>query len=131
MPSILSNFEDNFKRPTHTELLNRDFVKVPWGSPDGRYKNGKLKWNKEKMCYELTISESIYLGQLVYFPEGFNSMVLPNGRYILKEPENKGYLSIDSADNWHKVVEINNLGDLDLCIEVLKKELKKKARKLY
>jgi hypothetical protein len=63
------------------------------------YKNGKLKWNKEKMCYELTISESIYLGQLIYFPKGFNSMVLPNGRDILKEPENKGYLSIDSADN--------------------------------
>ena len=40
--SILS-IEDQFKKPTHKWLIKQGFNKVPWGTPDGRFKNGIKK----------------------------------------------------------------------------------------
>lgn len=131
--SILS-ISDQFKKPTHKWLIANGFDKIPWGTPDGRFKNGKLKWPKYKYCYELyvEVEDCVYNGFLVYFPDGFNSYVLPDGINFLKEPANKAYISLNSTyDRWYQIIDVNDTSDIELAKLELIKELKKRDKRLW
>lgn len=126
--SILS-IADDFKKPTHKWLIEHGFDKVPWGTPDGRFKNGSLQWNKEKYCYELyvEVSDSVYTGVLMYFPDGFNSYVVPNGINPLKDPANKAYIFLNSNyDKWYQIIDVNDISDIELAKLELIKEIKRR-----
>ena len=122
-----------FQKITHINLLQAGFTKIPWGAPDGRYKNGNAKWNKEHTCYEYYYEDrdhyGLYVGLIYYYPKGFDGYVAPfqgnfknNGNP--KHPAGYAYICVDnSSDDWEKIIKIDYLEDIDLAKAVLEKRI--------
>ena len=120
-----------FQKITHTSLLQAGFTKIPWGTPDSRYKNGNAKWNKEHVCYEYyyedTKSYGLYVGLIYYYPEYFDGYVVPfQGNWKdPKHPAGYAYICVDNDNgDWEQIIKIDYVEDLDLAKTVLMNRIK-------
>ena len=120
-----------FKKVTHTTLKDNGFNKIPWGSPDGRFKNGNPKWNKEHTCYEYYYEDrdhyGLYVGLIYYYPEHFTGYVTPfQGNWKdPKEPAGYAYIVVDNDNSdWEKIIKIDYVEDLELAKTMLKNRIK-------
>ena len=120
-----------FKKITHTTLKENGFNKIPWGSPDSRFKNGNPKWNKEHTCYEYfyedTKSYGLYVGLIYYYPKYFTGYVTPfqGNSKDPKEPAGYAYVCVDNdSSDWEKIIKIDYVEDLNLAKTVLMNRIK-------
>ena len=120
-----------FKKVTHTILKENCFTKIGWGSPDGHFKNGNARWNKEHTCYEYYYEDrdhyGLYVGLIYYYPEYFTGYVTPfQGNWKdPKEPAGYAYICVDNDNSdWEKIIKIDYVEDLDLAKAVLKNRIK-------
>ena len=68
----------------------------------------------------------------MYFPKGFNSYVVPNGITPLKEPANKAYIFLNLPyDKWYQIIDVNDIGDLEIAKLELIKEIKKRDKNFW
>lgn len=130
MASILSDINTRFKKPTHKWLINNGFIKIAWGSPKGRFKNGNPKWENDQKCYEYIYEDdcSHWVGVIYYYPESFKGYVKPfQGNWKdPKDPAGFAYITIDNRDDrWESIVPIKDLDDINLSIAIMKKRIKK------
>jgi hypothetical protein len=133
--SILKKTKDRFKKLTHTAAIELGMTKIPWGSPNGRYKNGNLKWPKEQMCYEYFYEDQgygYYIGIIYYFPPKFNGYVVPfQGNWKNpRHPAGHFYIYIDNdVEDWFEIMPANTTYSVDTAKDVLMKRIKKLNRR--
>ena len=130
-----------FKKITHTTLKENNFTKIPWGSPDGRFKNGNPKWKKEHTCYEYYYEDrenyGLYVGLIYYYPEYFKGYVTPfQGNWKNndnpKHPAGYAYICVDNDNSdWEKIIKIECVEDLNLAKVVLINRIKYLNKKYF
>lgn len=135
MSSLLTSKKDKLKKLTHTVVTDMGLKKIPWGSPCGRYKNGKLKWPKEQMCYEYFYEDQgygYYIGIIYYFPPKFNGYVVPfqgdwkNPRH----PAGHFYIYIDNENSdWSEILPAKTVLDFELAKTIMLQRIKKLNRR--
>ena len=119
----------NFDKPcTHTNLIEAGFIKEGWGTPDGRFKNGKCRWNKDHWFYSKYIDDGIYTGVIWYFPKQFKGYVT-SFNYYGKNPAGCVYITIDHnmshspEQDWYDTMQIKDMSDLDIAYLVIEKKM--------
>ena len=132
MSSILKPTKTKLpQKLTHTLVTDMGFTKIPWGSPCGRYKNGKLKWPKEQMCYEYFYEDKgygYYIGIIYYFPPKFNGYVVPfqGNRRNPRHPAGHFYIYIDNDNSdWFEIMPAVNTFSVEEAKDILMKRIKK------
>lgn len=136
MSSILKPTKTKLpQKLTHTLVTEMGFTKIPWGTPSGKYKNGKCKWPKEQMCYEYVYEEQgygYYIGVIYYFPPKFTGYVVPfQGNWKNpRHPAGHFYIYIDNADDdWFEIMPAVNTFSVYEAKEILKERIKKLNRR--
>ena len=109
-------------------LKETGFYQIPWGSPDGRCKNGKCKWNKEHICWEYFNDDDGYYKIIInYFPNGFTSYVTPFS-YHCEDPAGNVLCAIENGcgDEVFLLKQpVEYVGDIDAVIAIAEKEVVK------
>lgn len=108
---ILSPIKHN-KKIIPKYLKEYGFKKISWGRPDGYYKNGSCKWNKEHMCWEYVKSNiNDYYNITIYFyPKNFNAFVnlsklcISNSGDNINYPSEKFVVIIDDCFGYTKYI---------------------------
>lgn len=117
---------DSIKKITVKYLKEVGFIKIPWGSPDGRYDNGKRKWNREHQCWELFDDEYdfYYRINIYYFPKHFIGWVAPfsNKR---ENPAGHVLVEIESPSKvaYQLKQSVEYCGDIDAVIAIAQQEV--------
>lgn len=120
-----------FRKVTHTTLKEHNFSKIGWGAPNGHFKNGKARWNKDHTCYEYYYEDrdhyGLYVGLIYYFPKCFKGYVTPfQGNWKdPKDPAGYAYIVVDNDNSdWEKIIKIDYVEDLTLAKTILKNRIK-------
>jgi hypothetical protein len=113
----------------NTEYLEETgFYQIPWGSPDGRDKHGRCKWNKEHTCWEYYKDVDGYYKIIIYyFPEGFTSYVTPFS-YNGEDPAGNVLCAIENGPGDEVFLlkqAAEYIGDIDAVITIAEKEVVK------
>jgi hypothetical protein len=125
---LLSRNTQSIQKINTKYLKETGFYKIPWGSPDGKYKNGKYKWNKEHICWEYFNDDDDYYKIIInYFPKGFTSYVTPFS-YHCEDPAGNVLCAIENGcgDEVFLLKQpVEYVGDIDAVIAIAEKEVVK------
>lgn len=125
---LLSRNTQSIQKINTKYLKEAGFVQIPWGSPDGRYKNGKCKWNNEHICWECINDSDDYYNIIInYFPKGFTSYVTPFN-YFGEDPAGNVLCAIENGcgDELFLLKQsVEYVGDIDAVIAIAEAEVKK------
>ena len=129
---LLSRNTQSIQKINAEYLKETGFCKIPWGSPDGRYKNGKCKWNKEHICWEYFNDDDGYHKIIIYyFPKGFTSYVTPFN-YNGEDPAGNVLCAIENGcgDEVFLLKQTAEyIGDIDAVIAIAEKEIVKRNKR--
>lgn len=129
---LLSRNTQSIQKINTAYLKETGFHQIPWGSPDGRYKNGKCKWNKEHICWEYFNDDDGYHRIIIYyFPEGFTSYVTPFS-YNGEDPAGNVLCAIENGcgDEVFLLKQAAEyIGDIDAVIAIAEKEVVKRNKR--
>lgn len=125
---LLSRNTQSIQKINAAYLKETGFYQIPWGTPDGRYKNGKCKWNKEHICWEYFNDDDGYYKILIYYyPKGFASYVTPFS-YHGEDPAGNILCAIENGCGDEAFLlkqPVEYVGDIDAVIAIAEKEVKK------
>ena len=125
---LLSRNTQSIQKINTAYLKETGFYQIPWGSPDGKYKNGKYKWNKEHICWEyFNDVDGYYKIIIYYFPEGFTSYVTLFS-YNGEDPAGNVLCAIENGcgDEVFLLTQAAEyVGDIDAVIAIAEKEVVK------
>lgn len=129
---LLSKNTQSIQKINSKYLKETGFYQIPWGSPDGQYKNGKYKWDKEHICWEYFNGDDCYYKIIInYFPKGFTSYVTPFS-YHGEDPAGNVLCAIESPDGFEHFIlkqAAEYIGDIDAVIAIAEKEVVKLNKK--
>ena len=129
---LLSRNTQSIQKINTKYLKETGFHQIPWGSPDGKYKNGKYKWNKEHICWEYFNDDDGYHKIIIYyFPEGFTSYVTPFS-YNGEDPAGNVLCAIENGcgDEVFLLKQAAEyIGDIDAVIAIAEKEVVKRNKR--
>lgn len=129
---LLSRNTQSIQKINTAYLKESGFHQIPWGSPDGKYKNGKYKWNKEHICWEYFNDDDGYHRIIIYyFPEGFTSYVTPFS-YNGEDPAGNVLCAIENGcgDEVFLLKQAAEyIGDIDAVIAIAEKEVVKRNKR--
>ena len=125
---LLSRNTQSIQKINAKYLKETGFFQIPWGSPDGRYKNGKCKWNKEHICWEYFNDDDGYYRIIIYYyPKGFTSYVT-SFSYNGEDPAGNVLCAIENGcgDEVFLLKQAAEyVGDIDAVIAIAETEVKK------
>jgi hypothetical protein len=124
---LLSRNTQSIQKINTKYLKETGFVQIPWGSPDGKYKNEKYKWDKEHICWEYFNDDDGYYNIIIYYyPKGFTSYVTPFS-YHGEDPAGNILCTIESPSGFEQFIlkqPVEYVGDIDAVIAIAEKEVK-------
>ena len=122
---LLSRNTQSIQKINTAYLKETGFYQIPWGSPDGKYKNDKYKWNKEHICWEyFNDVDGYYKIIIYYFPEGFTSYVT-RFSYNGEDPAGNVLCAIENGcgDELFLLKQaVEYVGDIDAVIAIAEEE---------
>ena len=125
---LLSRNTQSIQKINAKYLKETGFFQIPWGSPDGRYKNGKCKWNKEHICWEYFNDDDGYYRIIIYYyPKGFTSYVTSFSHHG-EDPAGNVLCTIESPDGFEQFIlkqRVEYIGDIDAVIATVQQEIDK------